>query len=85
MALSDIDLCVVGAVGLSRLAPILRRLEQRFRREINVSTYTPKEFASKLSSGDHFLSSIVKGKKLFVIGDENELERIAGEPASPAS
>lgn len=84
-ALSDVDLCVVGTGGLARLAPALRRLEQRFRREINASTYTPKEFASKLSSGNHFLSSILRREKLFIIGDERELERITGEPASPAS
>jgi predicted nucleotidyltransferase len=84
-ALSDVDLCVVGAVGLSQLAPVLRRLERRFRREVNVSTYTPAEFAAKLNSGDHFLSSILKCEKLFVIGDADELERTAGEPASPAS
>jgi predicted nucleotidyltransferase len=84
-ALNDIDLCVIGSVGLSGLAPVLRRLEQRFRREINASTYTPREFASKLRSGDHFLSSILKRDKMFVIGDEHELERIAGEPASSTS
>ena len=36
-ALSDVDLMVIGSISTADLVPMLRRLEQSFQREINVT------------------------------------------------
>jgi len=79
-ALSDVDLMIIGAVGLAELSPILRELERRFNREINATCYRVEEFKKKIQSENHFLINVLKEEKLFLRGDENELEQITSEP-----
>jgi hypothetical protein len=71
---SDIDLLVVGAVGMTELIPALRRLEERFGREVNLTRYSEREFMAKRRGGDRFLNSVLKGKLITVIGSADELE-----------
>lgn len=74
---SDIDLLIVGSVGMREFVPVLRRLEQRFGREVNVMRYSPEEFRAKRRGRDHFLNSVLKGKLLTVAGSADELEKAA--------
>lgn len=76
-AASDIDLMVIGKVGLAELTPSLRSAEKRLNREINVTNYSAEEFRRKASQGDHFLSSVLKKPKHFLKGSQSELEAIA--------
>ncbi|HEY6369602.1 MAG TPA: nucleotidyltransferase domain-containing protein [Candidatus Sulfotelmatobacter sp.] len=43
-ATSDVDLMVIGTVGLWDLAPSLRKAEERLGREVNVTNYSVDEF-----------------------------------------
>jgi predicted nucleotidyltransferase len=43
-ASSDIDLMAVGTLRQIDLLPVLRKLESRFRREVNVTLFSPEEF-----------------------------------------
>ena len=79
-ALSDVDLLVIGRAGLSDLAPALRKAETRVGREINVTSYSVREFRRKTSSKDHFLSEILRGPKEFVKGNQGDLDDIVGKP-----
>jgi predicted nucleotidyltransferase len=81
-AQSDIDLLVVGPVGMTELLPALRRIEQRFGREVNVTRYSESEFLAKRRGRDHFLNSVLKGKLVTIVGSPNELEcdRTRGDP-----
>jgi hypothetical protein len=53
------------------------------------SRYSVEEFKSKLASGNHFLTAVLKGQKEFLLGDEDELRKVGGvqlakaEPTSP--
>lgn len=76
---SDIDLMVVGKVGLSDLISALRSSERILGRPVNPSVYSSAEFQERARSGDHFLTTVLKGAKQFVKGGEDELERIAGK------
>lgn len=76
-AQSDIDLMIVGSIPTARLVPMLRRLEQLFNREINVTRYSENEFCAKIRSGDHFLLSVLKGKLVMLKGSRDELEAAA--------
>jgi predicted nucleotidyltransferase len=76
---SDIDLIVVGDVGLAVLARVLRPLEMKFRREFDARCYSADEFRSKLDDGNHFLVSILQEPKLFIIGNQNDVGRFGGK------
>jgi predicted nucleotidyltransferase len=74
---SDVDLMVVGTLKQIDLLPALRKLETRFRRDVNVTLYSPEEFRRKLAAEDHFLHSVLKGKTIPLMGTLNELEETA--------
>jgi predicted nucleotidyltransferase len=76
---SDIDLLVVGDVGLADLTPVLRKAEGRLGREVNVTNYAAAEFRKKASSKDHFLSEVLRGQKLFVKGDQRDVGDLIGK------
>lgn len=75
---SDVDLIVVGTLRLSEASTLVRPARGQLGREINVRTYSPEEFASRVRNRDHFLSRVMTRPKLFVIGTENELGEITG-------
>ncbi|MGH7135344.1 MAG: nucleotidyltransferase domain-containing protein, partial [Pirellulales bacterium] len=75
---SDIDLMVIGNVSPIELAVRLRNARELLGREINPSVYTPAEFAKKRVAKDHFLTRVLDKPKLFVLGDDDELEKITG-------
>ena len=65
---------VVGSLGLSDIAPLLTEAESRLLRPINPTIYQPEAFATKLGMGHHFLNTVMNGEKLFVLGNEDDLE-----------
>jgi len=73
-AASDIDLMVIGRIGLADLAPALNNAEDMLLRPVNPSVYTPAEVAEKLTAGHHFLTTVMRGEKLFVLGNTDDLE-----------
>ena len=77
-ARSDIDLIVLGSLGLAELSPVLERVELRIGRPVNANVYSPEEFAKKISARNHFLCSVLDKKKLFIVGRPNDLERPVG-------
>ena len=76
---SDIDLMVVGDIGLSDLAPVLRPVEARLGRPMNPVVLRRAELLKKLRQRNHFVRKVLAGEKLFVLGSEDELEAAAGE------
>lgn len=78
-AASDIDLMVIGDVGLADLAPTLRKAERVLGRELNPTIYAVKEFREKTAKQDHFLTSVLKRPKQFVKGSGHDLDRITGK------
>ena len=78
VAASDIDVIAIGSLGLADLSPVLEKAEARLGRPVNANVYPPREFAKKLAAKNHFLCSVLDKEKLFVVGEANDLERIAG-------
>jgi predicted nucleotidyltransferase len=84
-AASDIDLMVIGRVGLSELVPALKDAEDQLGRSVNPSIYPTDEFARKLAEGHHFLKAVMKGKKLFILGDRHDLDAaLESQPSAKA-
>jgi len=76
---SDIDLMVIGDVSFAQISAALMPLQDQLKREINPNVYPVSEFKRKLAEGHHFLSSILNEKKFFLIGNEDELTRLASK------
>ena len=74
-AASDVDLFVIGDVGLRTLAPALRKAADAVGREINPVTMTEAEFRKRRAK-DPFVLDVLGKEKLFVKGDDDELERL---------
>lgn len=68
---SDIDLIVIGDVGLRMLVSKLKALTPVTEREINPHIYSKSSWKQKLKKNDHFIKSVLKEEKIFLIGDEN--------------
>jgi predicted nucleotidyltransferase len=76
---SDVDLIVIGSIGLAEISPVLRELERQFNREINANCYSVEEFQKKIALENHFVTSILSGEKIFLIRGENELGQIINQ------
>jgi predicted nucleotidyltransferase len=74
---SDVDVLVVGSVPFEEVSRLLGTAGERLKREVNPTVYPVAEFRAKLAAGHHFLTSVRKGKKVFLFGDERELDRLA--------
>jgi len=70
---SDIDLMVIGNVSPADLALPLRRAREQLGRDINPTVYLVAEFNRKRAAKDHFLSHVLTGPRLIVLGSENDL------------
>jgi len=73
---SDLDLFVIGRAGLDEIVSALSTVEQALGREINPSLFSETEFRKKYSEKNHFIRSIMKSEKEFIIGAEDELRRL---------
>ncbi|HEY4047904.1 MAG TPA: nucleotidyltransferase domain-containing protein [Acidobacteriaceae bacterium] len=74
---SDVDLMIVGSLKQIDLLSALRKLESRFRREVNVTLFSSEEFHRKLTGGDHFLKAVLKSKTISLKGALDELKETA--------
>lgn len=76
---SDVDLMVLGNAPFGEIVSALGPAQRALGREINPTVFAVDEFRSKLASGNHFLRSVMKEKKLFILGTENELAKLASK------
>ncbi|MBI4206687.1 MAG: nucleotidyltransferase domain-containing protein [Betaproteobacteria bacterium] len=74
---SDVDVMVIGEVSFAEVTDALARTQEALGREVNPSVYPPAELRSKVAARHHFLKTVLNGEKLFLIGDERELARLA--------
>jgi uncharacterized protein len=73
----DVDLFVVGEVTFANVVAAIGPPQQQLQREVNPTVYPTDEFCAKLTAHHHFLKSVIASKKVFLIGDESGLERLA--------
>jgi hypothetical protein len=70
---NEVDLLVVGNVVLPQLAALVREEEARLDHEINYTVMTTEEFEFRRRRRDPFLTEILAGSRMMIIGDEEEL------------
>ena len=61
-ARSDVDLLVIGDVGLEQAIQAIAPIEEKLGREISVRLYSPEEFRQRRSGGDAFLRGVMDGR-----------------------
>lgn len=76
---SDVDVLVIGSVAFGDVVEALHETQARLGREVNPSVFTSTEWVDRLRRGDHLASALMRGEKLFVIGDVHELAGVVGE------
>jgi DNA-binding transcriptional ArsR family regulator len=77
-ARSDVDLMVIGDVGLRNLSGWLSGIPDKIGREVNPYVLTEKELLKRKKAHEHFLMSVLDSPKLFIIGTEDELGEMGG-------
>jgi len=78
-ARSDVDVMVIGEASFGDIVQALRSAEEALGREVNPTVYPPAEFKAKLVSEHHFVTTVLKGPKIFLVGDEHDLAGLAEE------
>jgi hypothetical protein len=81
-AASDVDLMVIGTVGLRTLSKWLSGVSDQIGREVNPVIWSMDEFRQRKKKGDHFLSNVLESPKLFIVGKEADLEAWANNGAN---
>ena len=71
---SDVDLMVIGNLGLRDLSRLLSDVADRVGREINPHVLHDNEFRRRIQVSEHFVSTIMREPKIFIIGSKHELE-----------
>jgi DNA-binding transcriptional ArsR family regulator len=74
---SDVDLMLIGDASTLELAPILRRTEKTVARPINPTVFTEDDFLRNFAQKNHFLLTVMRGKKIMLKGTEDEFEAFA--------
>ncbi|NQT40336.1 MAG: HEAT repeat domain-containing protein [Planctomycetes bacterium] len=72
---SDIDLLVIGDVGLKELSSPLRQAERTLGRRINPAIYTRDSFREKYQAGNPFLADVYRREKIPVIQSTENLSQ----------
>jgi len=70
---SDVDIMVIGEIGLRGLSSLLSGVSEKIGREANPYVLNRAEFRKRLQDKEHFLSSVLRSPKIFIIGNEHDL------------
>ncbi|MGA8140939.1 MAG: nucleotidyltransferase domain-containing protein [Desulfobaccales bacterium] len=76
-AQSDIDLFLVGELSLRETTKVLGSIMPELGREFNPVVYPPEEFKKKARENHHFITEVIRGPKIWLIGNEDELAKLA--------
>lgn len=76
---SDVDLMVLGSVAFSEVVSALRPAQKILGREVNPTVYSISDFRARLAARNHFLHAVMKDKKVFVVGSQEELAKLAAK------
>jgi len=75
-AQSDIDLFIIGDLGLREISKLLKEPSDILGREINPHLMSLNEFITRKQEGEHFISSVIQSPRIMIIGTEDEFARL---------
>jgi predicted nucleotidyltransferase len=71
---NDVDLMVIGDLGLRDVSGLLSGIEGKIGREINPHVLQRDEFRKRVRAKEHFVSRVMESPKIFIIGSQDDLE-----------
>lgn len=83
-ARSDVDLLLIAECSFGDAVKALHPLQAQLQREINPVLYSAAEFSRRIGEKDGFVANLLANPKLFVIGSEHDLGKLAGHPSIAA-
>jgi predicted nucleotidyltransferase len=75
---SDVDVMVIGNLSFAEVVRLLYPTQSTLGREINPKVFTVDEWRSKLKVKDAFVRDVLAKPKIFLIGNDNDLKKLAG-------
>lgn len=84
-ALSDVDVMIVGRLKFADAVGALATAEESLRREVNPHVYGVREFHAKLAAREPFLTRVVKGPKIFLMGNADDFGKLVEHRAAQAA
>lgn len=73
---SDIDLFVIGELGLRKTCQILKIPEENIGRELNPHVMSLEEFTQRKKESEHFVTMVLESPILMIAGKEDELRKL---------
>jgi len=73
-AASDVDLLLVTDLPPSELSLPLARTQKQLGRKISVITYSTEEFGAMRAQEHHFISAVLEGPKIWLVGNDRTLD-----------
>jgi predicted nucleotidyltransferase/predicted transcriptional regulator with HTH domain len=70
---SNINLMVIGQVNITELNDMVMALEEKLQREVDYLVFDEQEFRKRKEAKDPFLRDVLRGKKIFLTGKEDDL------------
>ncbi len=71
---SDVDIMIIGNLGLRKVTGMLSGVSDKIGREINPHVMSEEEFIRRKKNKEHFIAQVIEEPKIFIIGNENEFE-----------
>ena len=68
-ARSDVDLLIVGTLGLAQATAVVAPIEERIDRQIGLRVFTKKDFKRRLADRDAFLTRVMTGPLTPILGE----------------
>lgn len=75
---SDVDLMVIGELGVREISRRLTGVADQIGREINPHVLSATEFAERRRSGEHFISTVMGSPRIWIQGNEDDIGKMGG-------
>lgn len=70
---NEVDILIVGEVVMPEIASLVKAEEKKTEKEVNYTVMTPEEFEFRKRRRDPFLTEILSGTRVMIIGEEESL------------
>jgi len=76
-AQSDVDVLIVGSATRREVAAAVADAARSLGRELNPVIFTPADLTGRWRAGDHFVTSVLAGPRIWLVGDDDSLAALA--------
>ena len=73
---SDVDLFIIGTLGMRDVSALLSGVTDKIGREINTHVMTGDEIKKRYGAKEYFILNVVNSPKLLVLGTEDDLKAV---------